>query len=275
VTNEQHVGTVATLHRYPVKSMLGEGCGALAVARRGVAGDRAWAIIDDATGKVASAKRPKLWRSLLGCSAQTLDDAVEIRLPDGTVRRAGDPALDDCLSALTDRPVRLSSTPPDAAEIDRSQPEAQMAEGFDTDVASDILVLGGAAPPGTFLDYAPLHLITSATLDGLDGSESARYRANIVIRSPSGTPWFPENDWLGGTLQVGTATLRVVLQTPRCAIPALAHGALPSRPEALRMAADRNRVDVPGFGYQPCAGIYAEVLREGIIREGNAVTLVA
>ncbi len=274
MTNEQHVGTVATLHRYPVKSMLGEGCGALAVTHRGAAGDRAWAIVDEATGKVASAKRPKLWRSLIGCGTQTLDDAVEINLPDGTIRRAGDPALDDCLSVLTSRPVRLSNTPPNAAEIDRSHPEAQIAEGFDTDVASDILVLGAAAPPGTFLDYAPLHLITSATLDGLDGGEVARYRPNIVIRSPSGTAWFPENVWLGGTLQVGEVTLRIVLQTPRCAIPALAHGALPSRPAALRMPADRNRVDVPGFGYQPCAGIYAEVLREGVIREGDLVTLL-
>ncbi len=196
MTNERHVGTVATLHRYPVKSMLGEGCGALAVAHRGVAGDRAWAIIDKATGKVASAKRPKLWRSLLGCGVQTLDDAIEINLPDGTIRRAGDPALDDCLSALTGRPVRLSNTPPDAAEIDRSHPEAQIAAGLDADVASDILVLGAAAPPGTFLDYAPLHLITSATLDGLDGGEVARYRPNIVIHSPSGTAWFPEKNGL-------------------------------------------------------------------------------
>ena len=271
--NEQHVGTVASLYRYPVKSMLGEGCDALAVTRRGVVGDRAWAILDEATGKVASAKRPKLWRSLLGCSAQTVDDgAAEIRLPDSAVYRAGDPALDDRLSALTGRAVRLSGTPPDGAEIDRAHPEAQLVAGLDADVASDIHVLGGAAPAGTFLDYAPLHLITSATLDGLDGGEPARYRANIVIRSPSGTPWFPENEWLGGTLRIGAVTLRIVLQTPRCAIPALAHGALPSRPEALRLAADRNRVDVPGFGHQPCAGVYAEVLRDGVIRERDAVT---
>ncbi len=272
MTNEQHVGTVATLYRYPVKSMLGEGCGALAVSQRGAAGDRAWAILDAATGKVASAKRPKLWRGLLGCGARTLDDgAVEISLPDGAVHRAGDPALDDRLSALTARAVRLSGTPPAAVEIDRSHPEAQLAAGLDADVASDILVLGAAAPPGSFLDYAPLHLVTSATLDGLDGGEAARYRPNIVIRSPSGTAWFPENAWLGGTLQVGEAILRVILQTPRCAVPALAHGALPSRPGALRTAAERNRVDVPGFGYQPCAGVYAEVLRDGVIRHGDGV----
>ncbi len=71
--SERTIGAVATLSRYPAKSMLGEACKALTVAARGIVGDRAWAVLDEATGKVASAKRPKLWRDLLGCTARTLD----------------------------------------------------------------------------------------------------------------------------------------------------------------------------------------------------------
>ncbi len=280
--NEQDVGTVELLFRYPVKSMLGEAQSTLAVVAKGAAGDRAWALLDDETGQVASAKRPKLWRSLLNCTARTVgQDAVTIAFHDGTTRHAGDPALDSMLSSLTGRPVRLAHTPPADAEIVRSHPEAQIAEGLDVDVAFDILKLGGAAPPGTFLDYAPLHLITTATLDGLADAQPegtadpARYRPNIVIRSPAGTAWFPENAWLGGTVQIGEAvTLRIVLQTPRCAIPSLAHGALPPMPQALRVAAERNRVDVPGFGFQPCAGVYAEVIADGTIQAGDRVTFV-
>lgn len=50
------------------------------------------------------------------------------------------------------RPVRLVSKPPEEAEIDRAHPEAQITEGPEADVASDILKLGAAAPPGSFLD---------------------------------------------------------------------------------------------------------------------------
>ncbi len=279
---EHEVGTVELLFRYPVKSMLGEAQRTLAVAAAGVAGDRAWALLDDQTGQVASAKRPKLWRSLLKCTARTVGgEAVEIAFHDGTTHHAGHPALDSKLSSLTGRPVRLSQTPPPDAEVVRSHPEAQLAEGLDVDVASDILKLGGAAPPGTFLDYAPLHLITTATLDGLADAQPegtadpARYRPNVVIRSPAGTAWFPENAWLGGTVRIGDAvSLRIVLQTPRCAIPSLSHGELPAQPQALRVAAERNRVDVPGFGFQPCAGVYAEVIAPGAVKAGDRVTFV-
>lgn len=282
------VGSVSVLRRYPVKSMLGEAQAALAVSAGGTGGDRAWAVIDRATGKVASAKRPQLWRRLLSCRAQTLMEdveagqrppPVEIELPDGSVRRAGDPELDGLLSELTGRAVHLAATPHDGAALDRSHPEAVTADDLDREVGSDILTLGAAVPARTFFDYAPLHLITTATLDGLaaaldDGPvELERYRANIVIRTGT-TAAFPENDWVGGTLRIGGAVaLRVILQTPRCAVPMLAHGALPPRPGALRAAADRNRIAIEGFGDQPCAGIYAEVLSDGVIRVGDPVSL--
>lgn len=280
--NETAVGTVELLRRFPVKSMLGEAYEVLAVSARGVTGDRVWAILDEATGKVASAKRAKLWRGLLTCAARTLPggdgDAIEVAMPDGTRHHAGDPVLDGLMSALTGRAVRLISVPPPDAEVDRAHPEAQLAEGLDADVASDILKLGAAVPSSTFLDYAPLHLLTTATLDGLaaapgDPVEDVRYRANVVIRSPSGVAGFVENDWVEGTIRIGASVaLHIVLQTPRCAILTLTHGPLPPRPGALRAAADRNRVEIPGFGNQPCAGVYAQVLQSGSIRQGDAVT---
>ena len=55
------VGSVVTLWRYPVKSMLGEELNASNVTERGLAGDRGYALVDSADGKIASAKNPRKW----------------------------------------------------------------------------------------------------------------------------------------------------------------------------------------------------------------------
>jgi hypothetical protein len=282
-TREQYVGTVTAIHRFPVKSMLGEFCQTATVTARGVAGDRAWAVLDATTGKVASAKRPQYWRALLRCAAATVEAAgrpgpVRITMPDGTTLTAGDPDIDRLLSALTGRAVRLVNVPPAAAKLDRSVPEAVLDQGLDAEVDSIVLQMGQGAPAGTFVDYAPLHLLTTASLHALDSAiegepiEPIRYRPNVIIASPEGSPRFVENAWLGGSVRIGEAVmLRVILPTPRCAIPTLAHGALPSRPEALLAPVAQNRLDVEGFGNLPCAGVYVDVRQEGAIRVGDQV----
>ena len=50
-------GTIVSLWQYPVKSMMGEEINSSYVTERGLVGDRTYAVIDQKTGKVASAKR--------------------------------------------------------------------------------------------------------------------------------------------------------------------------------------------------------------------------
>ena len=50
------LGTVAAIYRYPVKSMLGEELGAAEIGEDGLIGDRAYALVDDADGKVRQRK---------------------------------------------------------------------------------------------------------------------------------------------------------------------------------------------------------------------------
>ena len=92
------LGTVAALRRYPVKSMLGEGVDAVDVALTGMAGDRRLAGVSRTTGKVASAKLPRLWRDLLTLSAATCDaaaaGAVRITLPEGKTVWSSDAGVD-------------------------------------------------------------------------------------------------------------------------------------------------------------------------------------
>jgi uncharacterized protein YcbX len=49
--------------------MMGEELNASVVTERGLFGDRAYAIMDKATGKVASAKHPRKWKNFSYCKS--------------------------------------------------------------------------------------------------------------------------------------------------------------------------------------------------------------
>jgi len=275
------LGTVTVLRRYPVKSMLGEDLTEADVDGSGLARDRRLAVVSRRTGKVASAKYPRLWRDMLTMSAEALDGAARITLPGGETVCSTDPGVDEVLSAVLGQPVTLTGTPPPGATLDRAVPDAVLRDGIKAEVPATLIEIGAAAPPGTFVDFAPLHLITTATLDRIAELSPyrrvrlERYRPNVVIRTDAGG--FTENDWLGRDLQVGDAlVLRVIARTPRCAIPTLAHGDLPRDTEALRVVARHNRVrPLPEADPEPCAGVYAQVLHPGRIRAGDQVRLAS
>ena len=265
---------VRSLCRYPVKSMLGETVDSLFVDERGADGDRRLALIDTVTGHVASAKQARLWRGLLACTASGGTGRVSIELPDGTNVAADDPGLDELLSRLLGRSVRLISQRSDGATVERPDPEKLLELGLDAEVSGRILEIGQATPGDSFTDDAPLHAITTATVEHI-GVEALRYRPNLLIETPAGYPPYGENDWVGRELIIGQARLRVLGVTPRCVVPTLEHGPLPRAPQALRTPAAENRLAAGGSAAQPCAGAYLEVVTEGVILVGDLVTLSA
>src|SRR2546421_3165639 len=94
------LGTVTVLRRYPVKSMLGEDLDAAEVSRSGLARDRRLAVVSRRTGKVASAKYPRLWRDMLTLSAEALDDAPPITPPGGETVSSTHPRVHEGPSPL-------------------------------------------------------------------------------------------------------------------------------------------------------------------------------
>src|SRR5271166_599473 len=216
------LGTVAALRRYPVKSMLGEDLAASDVTFTGLTGDRQLAVLSRTTGKIASAKLPRLWRDLLTLSAAagevTADGAVRITLPAGKTVWSSDADIDAVLSDLLDQPVTLAATPPPGAALDRAVPEAVLRDGIDAQVPAELMEIGGGGPPGTFVDFAPLHLLSTSTLERIaelsaqGTAHLERYRPNIVISTTAAG--FIENEWLGRDLRVGDDLfLRVIART--------------------------------------------------------------
>jgi uncharacterized protein YcbX len=261
---------VAALWRYPVKSMQGEELNASEVTAAGLVGDRGFALMDQATGKVAGAKNPRKWPGFFQFRAsyvttpaagETLP-AVRVTLPDGTCVTSDEAGIARRLSAALGRDVALAA----AAAPDLGPP---MAEGYDVD--SDE-VLDFEMPAGTFFDCAPVHIVTTATLDRLRSLypagrfEPRRFRPNIIVDTGPDTAGFAENAWVGRTVAVGgSVRLRVFKTTGRCVMTTLPQYDLPKDPGILHAAVRHNDAAV---------GVYARVLAGGTIRRGDAVTVL-
>lgn len=269
-TMETILGSVVSLWRYPVKSMMGEELNAAEVTERGLLGDRAYALVDPSNGKVASAKNPRKWAKLFDCRAVFIEPPrsgeeippVRITLPDGAIMTSEERELNGHLSQVTGRDVTLAMQAPQKPSLEEYWPDMEGLERRDT-------VTDESMPSGTFFDLAVIHVLTTATIDRLrqlypqGRFEVRRFRPNIVVEAASGEKDFVENAWIGHTISIGDQVqLRVTGPCPRCVMTTLPQGDLPADPGILRTAAQHNEVNV---------GIYAAVLRGGTIRRGDPV----
>ena len=164
------IGSVAQCRRHPVKSMQGLQVEALTAAGDALAGDRARGVLTG-DGVLLSAKQR---RELLSAAAD--DEGVD--LPDGRRFAYGDGELDEVLSTWLGTAVRLVEPPAGRSLQYRMtfDPPDDDAELFDI-----------PTPAGTFLDLAPVHLLTTATLDGVSAArpdldwDVRRFRPNLVL----------------------------------------------------------------------------------------------
>src|SRR5438105_8277931 len=241
----QMAGKVVTLWRYPIKSMMGEELNATDVTNRGLLGDRAYALVDQATTKVASAKNPGKWPHLFDFRAAFVVPprsgmplpVVRIMLPDGTVLTNEQSDINQILSKTLHREVTLDAAERGQEEVIASSspnPWTANAEEYWPDMeglAFRDTVTDFALPDGTFFDSATVHLLTTATLDRLRELypsrrfEVRRFRPNIVVAPASSEKTFVENDWLGHTLAIGDEVrLNITGPCSRCVMTTLPQG---------------------------------------------------
>jgi uncharacterized protein YcbX len=292
----EHVGTIGALWRFPVKSMLGEQLDAVDVTEGGIVGDRAYALVDVETGKVASAKHPKMWPGLLRCRASFVEPPrpgeqpppARIDLADGTSVMSDAPDINAVLSSFCGRKVELARAAPQDFTIDQYHPDQENLDpqGHRNEVTETKLGAAlfnemgtpSAVPEGSFFDVFPISVLTTSTLDHLHGLQPhstfdvRRFRMNVIVATPASG--FAENAWLGRALDIGdNVKLGMAMPDPRCVMTTVAQEDLDKDPQILKTLAQHNRLDVAGGGLYPCAGVYAVVTSTGAIREGDRVML--
>ncbi len=269
------VGTVTSIHRFPVKSMQGEQLDEVAVDANGIVGDRTWALRDRETGKLVSAKRPRLWRAVLDCTATTTADGeVEVTLPSGERFLVDDPALPVSLSALLGRDVGLEAS----THAQQGVYESDWPEIDGLTLAGELEFPTNLMGDGTsFVDLGILHVLTTASTTSLQAAapdaeiDIRRFRPSMVIDTPSSTG-YPENEWDGRAITVGEVTLTGGTPTPRCVMTTVAQPELSREPAVLQAIAAENRL-TNELGTFACLGAYASVAQPGTIRVGDEVTV--
>jgi len=268
----ENAGSLASLHRYPVKSMMGEVLNSAEITPRGLFGDRSYALCDSETGKVVSAKNPRKWPNLFSYhatftsppAAGSAIPPVRVTLPDGVFAVSSSPEFAPTLSAKLGRSVKLLSIPPQKAQLEEYWPD--MEELSNRDVVTDENM-----PEGTFFDLAVLHVLTTATLDQLrecnphSRFEPRRFRPNLIVDTGD-RKGFVENDWVGKTIAIGPEVrIQVTGPCPRCVMTTLSQADLPKDPHILKTAAKHNEARV---------GAYASVVQGGTVRIGDTLNIV-
>src|SRR4051812_33601804 len=211
--------------------MLGEACDALQVEARGAVGDRAYAVVD-AQSKLGSGKNSGRHRRIEGLFG---------------------------FSATLERDVP-TVTFPDGRSMLATNPAIHAALSAKLGLPVTLSV----EKDQSHHDSSPLHLVTTGSLAGLkktlprSGIDERRFRPNLVIEGEG------ENRWVGRTLQVGAeVVLKVVDWTQRCVMITMAQSDLAEEPRILRAVAQGEA--------EALFGVYAEVLKPGLIRLGDEV----
>jgi hypothetical protein len=255
--------------------MLGEELNSSYVTERGLMGDRAYALIDKETGKVASAKNPRKWEKLFDFHSVFLElpqvaeniPPIRITLPNGAqIFSDQDENVDHTLSKALGRDVKLTRADLEKPSYEEYWPNIEGLEQREK-------VTDETMPPRTFFDIAVIHILTTSTINRLrelypEGRfEVRRFRPNIVIDSASGEKDFVENSWIGKKMAIGEdIVLRVTGPCTRCVMITLPQGNLPRDSGILKTVARFNQVNT---------GVYASVLRSGTIHRGDLARLGA
>ena len=231
------IGTVKQIWRFAVKSMAGEQLSSCVVGKRGIPGDRGWAIRDETAGKLATGSRHPL---LMQCAARYREHDVEMRFPDGRLVGSDESDVNARLTELLEKQVSLSS--------------------LQQDVNAE-----------HYFDVAPIHVLTTASLAEMSrvypqgNWDVRRFRPNFFVETEPQFQGLIEFEWIGQTLRVGQVGLQCDIPTERCAMAMNAQAEFPKDEGILRSIKETANLNL---------GIYASVINPGEVRVHDVVEVI-
>lgn len=249
---QKPLATLINIFRYPVKSMGGHSLDSAPLGRWGVPGDRAWSLKDEEKGNIKGGKR---FSALMAMQARYINEPnendrspdIEITLPDDKTVMSADPDVNAQISSALGSPMSLWPL------VKKEQREAN-------------------GLPSHYFDAFPILLASTGSLDTMrEKSEAAgfeinydirRFRPNLLIDLPGE---FPENAFVGQSLKIGDAILKVEMTCPRCVMTTHGFRDLPKDPNVMRELVNHNNGDL---------GVYCTITQPGTINLGDEITVV-
>jgi hypothetical protein len=238
------IGVIHSLWRYPVKSMRGEELDEAFVGFGGIRGDRRFAFRSSANREDFPYFTGRDQRQMLRYRPRfrqagddiTGDALVDVETPEGEQFAVDDPALIE----------RLRRNVGAEHHVTLMRSDRALADAF------------------------PVSMISVQTADTL-GQETAlecdprRFRANIYLNLASQSG-FAENELVGRSVRLGTeVVVRVIKRDSRCMMITLHPDTAERSPAIFKQVAQ---------AHSGTAGVYGDVVREGLIRKGDAVELL-
>ncbi|MBM7553730.1 MOSC domain-containing protein [Thalassobacillus pellis] len=236
------IGEVKELRRHPVKSFSGESVEGLRVMNYGIYGDRSHAFLDIARNKYLTITQlPEMVRfqaAFRGEESMKNYPPVEVVFPDEEKAWWGEEKLNKKIEEMAGREIKPISFPP-------------------------------VHTPRGAIEEEHILIITEASIEALEKEwntviDPHRFRPNIIISTSNPEP-FQEEMWIGKTLKIGdSVTLKIKRPCERCMIINVNPEDAKQDPSILKKLVQERK---------NMFGVYAAVLKTGVIDKGDFVTL--
>jgi uncharacterized protein YcbX len=242
----REIGTLKHLRRYPVKSMAGEDLQQVLATFAGLIGDRVFAFIDQ------NNRSSFPWMTGRQASEMVLLKPHFSDPPDAGDEHPGE------------HHYKLQVTTPDGKQFDLSSPD--FLQYLQSNYSRSLRLRFSER---SMQDASPISLFGLQTINALSDEvgfplDHRRFRANFYVDWANGEPFYEES-LAGQQLQIGeTLTITLVKKDERCVMISIDPDTARRSPEVLETVSRR---------HGGCAGMYGAVLREGVVRVGDPVTL--
>ncbi len=259
------IGHVASLWRYPVKSMRGETLDEAFVGFAGIYGDRLFAFRSSAGHKGFPYLTAREQRKLLLCCPRFRHPEKAARPLNLTEAESLGPGLNPVWADAPDLMVDVESPTGERLRIDDPALLERLRDGV-----AGAPTLRLVRSDRALTDCRPVSLFSMQSVQQL-GEETGmaldprRFRANIYLQLDAASG-LGEEGLVGRSVRIGSKVeIAVTERDPRCAMITFDPDTGESKPEVLRQVAK---------AHDGMAGVYGAVLREGTVLKGDSVALL-